>query len=102
MSGQTYRSTLVWFGGLIPEHNRQLDLFDETPIRHNYGKLDEAVDRLNSRYGQNAVSPAATLDTRLKPWHPRDAAPERHAALLPGETLRRRLAIPRLTLANPV
>jgi nucleotidyltransferase/DNA polymerase involved in DNA repair len=99
--GQLYRSTLVWFGGLVSERNRQLDLFEETPTRHDYGKLDAAVDRLNRRYGQNAVAPAALLDRRLKPYHSRDAAPERYDTLLQGETIRH-LAIPRMTLSNPV
>ncbi len=99
--GRTYRSTLVWFGGLVAERNRQPDLFEETPQRHDYGKLDAAVDRINRRYGQNAVAPAALLDRRLKPAHSRDAAPARYDTLLRGET-GRHLAIPRLTLANPV
>ena len=102
MPGQTYRSTLVWLGGLILEQNRQLDFFEETTIRRQYGKLDEAVDHLNARYGQSTILPAATLASRFKVFHPRDAVPERQAALLPGETASRRLAIPRLTLANPV
>ena len=99
--GQLYRSTLVWFGGLVSERNRQLDLFEETPQRHDYGRLDAAVDRINRRYGQNAVAPAALLDGRLKPYHSRDAAPERYDTLLRGETARH-LAIPRMTLANPI
>ena len=101
-AGQPYRSTMVWLGGLLPEQNRQLDLFDETPVRLSYGKLDAAVDRLNDQYGQNVVTQAATLGCRLKPVHSRDAAPTRHSALLPGESAQRRLGIPRVTLGNPV
>lgn len=121
-SGQSYRSTTVWFGGLIAERQRQLDLFEETPRRRACGQLDQAVDQLNRRYGQYAVAPATLLDGRLKPSHPRDAAPARYAVLFPGESERcspitvhrppisglrplaspRHLAIPRLTLANPV
>ena len=100
-SGQLYRSTLVWFSGLVSDHNRQLDMFEETPQRHDYGKLDAAVDRINRRYGQHAVAPAALLDRNLKPYHSRDAAPERYDTLFHGETARH-LAIPRMTLANPV
>ena len=99
--GQVYRSTMVWLGGLTSERNRQLDLFEETPERQEYGKLDEAVDRINRRYGQNAVAPATLMDGRLKPWHSRDAAPERYQVLLAGEG-DRHLAIPRMTLDNPV
>ena len=99
--GQVYRSTLVWLGGLVPEHQRQLDLFEDTPARQCHEKLDRAVDSINSRYGQGSVVPAAMLDLSLKPDHPRDAAPERHNTRLHGESARR-LAIPRLTLTNPV
>jgi hypothetical protein len=99
--GQTYRSTLVWLGGLADLRHRQLDLFEETLARHACGKLDAAIDLLNRRYGQNAVAPAALLDGRLKPWHPRDAAPARYGTRLVGEGTRH-LSIPRMTLGNPV
>lgn len=88
---------MVWLGGLVSEHNRQLDLFEETPARHNYGRLDAAVDRINRRYGQHAVAPATLLDRSLKPYHSRDAAPERYDTLIRGESVRH-LAIPRMSL----
>ncbi len=100
--GEIYRSTLVWLGGLLAEGKRQLDFFEETPARQGYGKLDAAVDGLRDRYGQNVVSPAAMMALRDKPVHARDAAPERHGALVRGESALRRLAIPRLTLGNGV
>ena len=99
--GLTYRSTLVWFGGLVAERNRQLDLFEETQARRDCGQLDAAVDRLNRRYGQHAVAPAALLDLARKPRHARDAAPARYDTLLDGERVRH-LAIPRMTLPGPV
>jgi DNA polymerase-4 len=99
--GQAYRSTMVWLGALIPEHNRQLDFFEETPRRQAYAKLDAAVDRINQRYGRQAVAPAALLNGRLKPVHARDAAPARYDVPFNGET-DRHLAIPRLTLEQPV
>ena len=45
--------------------------------------------------------PAAMLDLGLKAWHPRDEKPERYETPLKGEAARH-LAIPRLTLGNPV
>ncbi len=99
--GRLYRSTLVWLGGLASGQNRQADFFDDTPERDAWCRLEDAVDRLNRRYGQNTVIPGALLDARLKPWHPRDAAPERYGAPLEGEE-RRHLAIPRLTLPSPL
>ena len=100
-TGAVYRSTTVWLGGLEPERGRQLELFGESPARRRYGELTAAVDRLNRRYGRRAVAPAALLDGGLKPWHPRDAKPERYGALMGGET-GRHLAIPRMTPPNPV
>ena len=99
--GEIYRSTAIWLDDLVPEHHRQLDLFEDTPKRREHGRLDEAVDRINRRYGQNAIAPAALLDGGRKPWHPRDAAPERCAVPPPGETARH-LNLPRMTLGNPV
>jgi DNA polymerase-4/DNA polymerase V len=101
VSGKTYRSTCVWLGGLVPEQGRQLDIFDDTPERQSFGKLDDVVDRINGRYGQRTVAPAALLNGKLKPVHSRDAAPERYGLLSHGEEVRH-LAIPRLTLTNPV
>ncbi|MDD4101934.1 MAG: hypothetical protein PHU80_04800 [Kiritimatiellae bacterium] len=98
---QNYRSTMVWLGGLVPVSGCQMDLFQNTPPRRLLGHLDQAVDRLNLRYGQNTVAPAALMDQQLKPWHPRDAAPERFRQTYRGERLRH-LAIPRMTLSNPV
>lgn len=98
---QIYRSTMVWLGGLVPEHRRQLDMFEDTPVRVCHEKLNKAVDGINVRYGQGTVIPAAMLNLGLKAWHPRDEKPERYGTLLKGETARH-LAIPRLTLSNPV
>jgi len=99
--GRTYRSTTVWLGGLVAERNRQLDFFEDTPTRLGLGRLDNAIDALNRRYGQGAVAPAALLEGWRKPWHPRDASPLRFDVRFKGEN-RRRLAIPRMTLGNPI
>ncbi|HRR33072.1 MAG TPA: DNA polymerase IV [Kiritimatiellia bacterium] len=101
MPNRLYRSTLVWFDRLVSEHHRQLDLFEDTPARRAYKKLDAAMDTINNRYGSLTVMPATFLDLSLKPDHARDAAPERYDTLLRGETTRH-LAIPRMTLPNPV
>jgi len=99
--GQVYRSTMVWLGGLVTEHGRQADLFEDTPERARLACLDLAVDRVNRRYGQSSIAHGTDLDTSRKPLHSRDLPPERHAITLKGECIRR-LAIPRLTLTNPI
>jgi DNA polymerase-4/DNA polymerase V len=99
--GRVYRSTTVYLGGVAPRDTVPLDLFHDTPLRREWKRLDEAVDDINRRFGRRAVAPGTLLDERLKPFHPRDAAPERYAKLAVGETVRH-LAIPRLTLPNPI
>ena len=99
--GRLYRATMVWLGALVPAQGRQMDLFEETPARQRYGRLDETVDRLNRRYGQGTVAPAILLDRQRKPWHTRDASPERFRRLARQEGARH-LALPRLMLDNPV
>lgn len=99
--GTLYRSTMVWLGRLVSEYGRQCDLFEDTPLREARAQLDVAVDAVNRRYGQGAVAPATILDAARKPLHARDLPPDRHALTLNGERARR-LAIPRLTLTNPV
>lgn len=98
---EIYRSTMIWLGGLVPEIGRQMDLFEDTPQRNSYTMLDKAVDTLNTRYGQGTLKPGILLELEHKPVHARDESPERHKILIKGET-QRRLAIPRLTLSNPV
>ena len=101
MPGVIYRSTMVWLGKLVTEHGRQYDMFEDTPARETLSRLDDAVDSVNRRYGQCSLAPATILDATRKPLHSRDIPPERHSIHLKGERVRR-LAIPRLTLTNPV
>ena len=101
LPGLAYRATTVWLGGLEDEARRQPDLFEETPERAGRARLYAAVDGLNARYGRHAVAPAALLEEQRKPWHPRDAAPQRYGTPLKGEGARH-LTIPRLTPSNPV
>ncbi|MEI6645997.1 MAG: DNA polymerase IV [bacterium] len=99
--GVIYRSTMVWLGNLVSEQGRQYDMFEDTPERETLSRLDTAVDAVNRRYGQCSLAPATLLDATRKPLHSRDLPPERHSITLKGERVRR-LAIPRLTLTNPV
>ena len=99
--GQVYRSTMVWLGNLVSEQGRQCDLFEDTPERETLSRLHATVDAVNRRYGQYSLAPATILDATRKPLHSRDIPPERHSIRLKGECARR-LAIPRLTLTNPV
>ncbi len=96
-----YRATLLWCGGLVPVAGRQLDLFADTTERLRRARVDAAVDTIRQRFGQHAIGPAGLLNLRRKPPHPRDKRPDRVAHPLDGQP-DKRLAIPRLTLPNPV
>ena len=97
-SGEIYRSTMIWLADLEPPHLRQPDLFEQTVIKEERIKLNQAVDQLNRRFGSNTVGSAALLNLAEKPTHSRDAKPDRYTHLLPGETTIRHLSIPRMTL----
>lgn len=99
--GQEYRATMVWLGGLLAAEHRQLDLFADTSARLACENLDRVVDGVNRRYGQGSLTSAAVLGLQQKPQHARDEAPERHRKNLVGER-GRRLALPRVTLSNPI
>jgi hypothetical protein len=53
---------------------------------------------VNARYGRQTLRSGATLAASETPAMPRDDLPARRGAVLPGETRRQRLAIPRMTV----
>lgn len=97
--GTDYRATLIWLGGLEDDGQEQLELFEDRPRIEALQRVSEAMDAVNARYGRTMVTTAATLPLGAKPAMPRDLEPARRTAeALPGETRRRRLAIPRMTV----
>lgn len=96
--GVDYRSTLIVLGGLVREQPEQYELFEDRPRIESLRRLTEAVDALSRKYGTHTVVSAAELHLKDKPDTRRDAPPARLQNLLPGETPRRKLAIPRLDL----
>lgn len=96
--GAAYRATMVVLGKLEPDRERQYELFED-PVRIEKRKaLGEAVDALNERFGKHTLSLAPSLFLGRHRQTDRDAQPQRKTALLPGETPRQRLRIPRLFL----
>lgn len=96
-----YRATTVWLGALVPERNRQMELFEDTSERRALTRLDHSVDHLNQRYGEGTIVPATLLELQRKPPHPRDARPARTALSATGAG-KRNLLIPCVTLPNPI
>ncbi len=97
--GVEYRATLVVLGEIEEDRPAQYELFDD-PVRIE--KLERAarvVDSVNEWYGKHALAFGPALHLARAPASPRDAAPRRRADLLPGETPRRHIGVPRLDIA---
>lgn len=99
-AGVDYRASLIWLGGLEDDGSEQMGLFDDRPRIEAFRRVSEAMDAVNERYGRYTVRTGAGLFLSGRPVTPRESAPERQAEVLPGETRRHRLGIPRLTLAG--
>jgi DNA polymerase-4/DNA polymerase V len=99
VAGVEYRATLVALGRLEDDRSEQLDLFEDRPRIEALQRVESAVDAVNEQFGRYTVRSAASLPLAARPAMPRDAQPARRTTeRLPGETSRRRLGIPRLTV----
>ncbi len=96
--GAEYRATMVVLGKLESDGERQYDLFEDPVRLEKREALSEAVDAVNKRYGKHTLSLAPSLFLERNRRTGRDDQPQRKSALLPGETRRQRLPIPRLFL----
>jgi len=96
--GRHYRTVMVVFDELCDAWNRQGDLFEDVDLGSRNLRLDQAVDSAGRRYGKHTVRSATSLLVQAAPRNERDLPPWRRTHLLPGETIRRRLAIPMLDL----
>jgi len=72
--------------------------FGEVVRMQRLSNLYESVDALSAKYGKHTLFLAASLPAHLQAQHAgaRGKLPDRHIALLPGETPRKRLGIPLL------
>lgn len=96
--GAEYRATMVVLGRLEADLSRQYELFED-PLRiERLEELGRTIDRVNERYGKHTLSLATSLYLDRHRRTDRDDTPVRKTDLLPGETPRRRLRIPRLYL----
>ncbi|MBI2438230.1 MAG: DNA polymerase IV, partial [Lentisphaerae bacterium] len=93
---QEYRATTVVLGKLEPDELEQPELFEDRLRIDKLAQVSRAIDAINERFGKHTLSLGPGLFLNRGRKTARDERPERKAALLPGETRRRRLAIPRL------
>lgn len=95
-AGESYRSTMVVLLRLVPETSLQYELFDDPVRSGRLERLNGVVDAVNARFGKHALSLGTGLFLDRHRVTGRDDQPERKKLLLPGETFRQRLKIPRL------
>lgn len=96
--GAEYRATMVVLGRLEAEANLQYELFEDPVRASRLERLNEAVDAVNERLGKHTLGLGTGLFLARHRQTGRDQQPDRKTALLPGETARQRLRLPRLFL----
>jgi len=94
-----YHSTTAAVGRLESSRVIQYDLFEDRPKIEQLTRLSGAVDGINERYGKHKVCSATSLFLSREAQNDRADVPWRKQNLLRGETSRRHLNIPRLTIA---
>ena len=97
-SGMEYRAVVVVLGHLSDGSIEQFDLFENRVRIEKLRRVARTIDDVNRAHGKHAVSLGPSL---FLPGHrktDRDELPWRKTRLLPGETDRQRLRIPRLAV----
>lgn len=96
--GIPYRATLVVLGKLEPDSGEQFELFEDRVRIDKMAKASRVIDEVNGRFGKHKLSlgPALFLERAVRT--PRQDLPWRKMDLLDGETARKRLKIPRLSI----
>ena len=90
-----YRATGVYLANLEMDNVQQLDLFEDRLKIDRLADVSKVVDTINSKLGKHTVSQATGLHLPDAPKGPRQDVAWRKQALLPGETFRQRIRIPR-------
>ena len=93
-----YRATMVVLGRLDDDSAEQYELFEDRLKIDRLRRISEAVDAVNGKYGKHTIRSATSLLLAARNTDSREDAPSRHADLLPGETPRQRLAMPRMSV----
>ncbi|HEY8241154.1 MAG TPA: DNA polymerase IV [Kiritimatiellia bacterium] len=99
IDGTEYRTTVVLFGNIEEDRSDQFELFEDRLRIDKMSAVSRAIDEINERFGKHKVclGPSLYLDRGKK--NSRDVPPERKRDLLPGETKRRRLGVPKLDVS---
>ena len=98
LPGAEYRATMIVLGGLESDNIEQYELFEDRLRIDALRNATLAIDAINRKYGKHTVCSGMSLFLDGKPPCQRDELPERRGVCLPGETTRRRLALPRMEM----
>ncbi|MDF7801512.1 DNA polymerase IV [Pontiellaceae bacterium B1224] len=97
-SGYEYRTTQIWLTRLETSESTQFDLFDDRLRIDKLETLSRTIDEINARFGKHKVCTGTALKIADTPKTDRAELPWRKLNLLPGETTRQRLYLPRLNI----
>jgi DNA polymerase-4/DNA polymerase V len=97
--GVEYRTTIVVLAGLEDDRVEQGDLFEDRVRIDKLEKLARAVDVVAEKFGKHKLSLGPALALGRHRMTERDVPPQRKLSLLPGETPRQRIGLPRLRMA---
>ncbi|MCS6771874.1 MAG: DNA polymerase IV [Kiritimatiellae bacterium] len=96
--GAEYRTTMVVLGEIETDWYVQYELFEDAVRAERMQRAARVIDAVNAWYGKHKLSLGSSLFLSRAPPSPRAVEPMRKTNLLPGETRRRRLNIPRLDI----
>ena len=96
--GYEYRTTQIWLTKLESSEDTQFDLFEDRLKIDKFERLSNTIDEINARFGKHKVCAGTALQIRNTPANARTELPWRKLNLLPGETARQRLYLPRLNI----
>jgi DNA polymerase-4/DNA polymerase V len=94
--GVEYRATMIVLGEIEEDRTTQGELFED-PVRiERMERAARVIDTVNELYGKHKLALGPSLFLSRTPPSPRNVVPLRKMNLLPGETARRRIRLPRL------
>ncbi|MBU0678114.1 MAG: DNA polymerase IV [Verrucomicrobia bacterium] len=96
--GIEYRCTLIVLSRLEPLRNEQFELFEDRVKIEKLFRASRVIDEVNEQFGKHKLSLGTSLFLPNHKITERDDQPWRKGKLLKGETARKRLNLPRLSI----
>lgn len=96
--GAEYRTTMVALGKLEEDRVDQFELFEDRLRIEQMRQASRAIDDAAERYGKHAVAIGTSLCLDRHRTTDRDEKPLRRKSLVPGETERQRINLPKLDI----